>query len=205
MLDAAPQDSVAEHKRTLRAALRERRPLLDAGALHSASEAAQSRLLREELIFGANTVALYAALPREVQTEALGRMLAAAGKRICFPAVRGDERVLEFREIEDDTGKGLLLGALGIHEPSGTQVPLACIDFFVLPALAVDLHGRRLGRGRGHYDATLAAAAPRALRVALVFDWQVVDEVPVREHDQCVDAVCTELRFIRCERGGAPA
>jgi 5-formyltetrahydrofolate cyclo-ligase len=68
------------------------------------------------------------------------------------------------------------------------------VDVLVVPALAVDARGRRLGRGKGHYDATLSAFAGRS--VALVYDTQLVPEVPVGDRDRAVDAVCTESRLI---------
>ena len=79
---------------------------------------------------------------------------------------------------------------------TGAPVALGEIDLLVVPAVAVDARGRRLGRGKGHYDATLAAC--RVSSVALVFESQLVPEVPVGEHDQRVGAVCTEARLIVC-------
>ena len=85
-------------------------------------------------------------------------------------------------------------GPLAVFEPAGDPVSLDEIDTLVVPALAVDLEGRRLGRGRGHYDATLAAFRGRS--IALVFESQLVPEVPVGEHDRPIDAVCTEARLV---------
>ena len=73
---------------------------------------------------------------------------------------------------------------------------LARIELLVVPAIAADAAGRRLGRGKGHYDATLAAYGGKS--VALILDSQLVPEVPVGEHDRRVGAVCTDARWIAC-------
>ena len=73
-------------------------------------------------------------------------------------------------------------------------MPLEEIGLLVVPAVAADSAGRRLGRGKGHYDATLLAY--NGPSVALVFDSQLVPEVPVGEHDRRVGAVCTDLRWV---------
>ena len=85
-------------------------------------------------------------------------------------------------------------GALGIEEPTGGPVEASGIDLIVVPALAADERGGRLGRGKGHYDATLAAC--QAFSVALIFETQLVPEVPLGEHDRRVSAICTERRLL---------
>lgn len=169
-----------ERKAALREEVRRRmRPLPED------SRAAQERLLASGLLTG--NVGLYRALPSECATELLAEAL---GERACFPCVVPDRAELQFRRAASSWERG----ALGVLEPRGDVVPLEEIAALVVPAVAMDLHGRRLGRGRGYYDATLAAFAGRS--VALVFESQLVPEVPVGEHDRPVDAVCTEARLV---------
>lgn len=189
----------AERKRALRVAMRERRKGRAADELEQASARAQARLADSPLAAAAGLVALYQPFPAEVSTVWLGLQLSARGKRVCYPVVRDDARALAFREPGDGAFR---LGALGTQEPRGPAVDLSLIDLFVVPAVAVDLRGGRLGRGRGHYDATLDAAGPRASRVALVFDWQIADEVPAEGHDQPLDAICSEARWVQISREG---
>jgi 5-formyltetrahydrofolate cyclo-ligase len=176
--------TLAERKNAMRARLRAGRR-----GGPEASRAAQERLLASGLLAG--TVGLYRALPSECGTDLLA---AALGDRACFPCVVPGETVLQFRRA----GAEWSPGALGVQEPKGEPVPLRSIDVLVVPALAIDAHGRRLGRGRGHYDATLAAFPGRS--IALVFESQLVPEVPVGDHDRPVDAVCTEARLLQVQR-----
>jgi 5-formyltetrahydrofolate cyclo-ligase len=172
--------TLEERKNALREELR-RRPR----GTPEASRAAQERLLASGLLSG--SVGLYRALPSECGTDLLA---AALGERACFPCVVPGQAELQFRR----EGGAWARGPLGVLEPRGEPVPLRDIEVLVVPAIAVDLRGHRLGRGRGHYDATLAAFAGRS--AALVFESQLVPEVPVGDHDRPVDAVCTEARLV---------
>ena len=179
-----------DQKRALRAEVRARLPKPGSPELISASLRAQQRLLEAALEREARIVALYRALPSECGTAAVAAALEAQGREVCYPVVVPGQRVLQFRR-----GSSVFVGGgLGVEEPTGAPVALREIALLVVPALAVDASGRRLGRGKGHYDATLAGCG--ASSVALVFDSQLVPEVPVGEHDHRVGAVCTDLRWL---------
>jgi 5-formyltetrahydrofolate cyclo-ligase len=184
--------SLDQQKQALRAQVRARMPAPGSAAQLDASVAAQERLAGSALAVSAQVIALYRALPSECGTASLAAALAAAGKEICYPVVLPGQRALAFRR----SAGVFVSGALGIEEPTGPPVALSTIDLMVVPALAVDARGGRLGRGRGHYDATLAAVA--ATTVALVFEVQLVEAVPLGEDDRPVGAVCTESRLIVC-------
>ena len=115
----------------------------------------------------------------------------------------GTPRILETRAPEAlefrAAGHALERSPLGFAQPpeESERISLEQIDAFVIPLRGADLQGNRLGRGRGHYDVTLAAH-PRAKRIGLLREAQVVDAVPAGEHDQRLDALCTEARFLLC-------
>jgi 5-formyltetrahydrofolate cyclo-ligase len=179
---------LADRKASLRALLKGQMPADPEGA----SRAVQERLLRSGLLPRNGVVALYRALPSEVGTNLLAAALLVGGATLCWPRVtRG--QVLEFRQAGTDWTRG----ALRVEEPNGEPVPLPLIDWMVLPAQAADLQGHRLGRGKGYYDATLAAFPGRT--VALLYDLRVVAEVPAGENDRRVDALCTESRLVMVE------
>jgi 5-formyltetrahydrofolate cyclo-ligase len=183
--------SLEDQKQALRAEVRKIAPKPGSPEHVAASVAAQERLAGVAIECGARMVALYRALPSECGTASVAAALQAAGREVCYPATVAGDLGLQFRR----SSGVFVAGALGIEEPNGTAVTLDQIELLVVPAVALDTAGRRLGRGKGHYDATLALY--QGPSVALVFDWQLVPEVPVGEHDQRVGAVCTDLRWIR--------
>jgi 5-formyltetrahydrofolate cyclo-ligase len=183
--------SLESEKRTLRAEVRQRMPKPGSPEQVAASVSAQTRLAMSDLVASARLIALYRALPSECGTAALAAQLEALGRAICYPVVSANERTLSFRK----SAGVFVSGGLGIEEPTGGTVSLEEIDLIVVPAIAVDEQGGRMGRGRGHYDATLAVC--RATSVALVFEAQLVKRVPLGEHDRPVQAVCTEARLLR--------
>jgi 5-formyltetrahydrofolate cyclo-ligase len=77
-----------------------------------------------------------------------------------------------------------------LREPIAQPLPLEDIRAFVMPGLAFDREGGRIGWGKGHYDATITGTS--ALRVGLAFDCQVIDSVPREAHDALLDAIITE-------------
>jgi len=99
----------------------------------------------------------------------------------------------------------LITGHLGIREPA-EQVPVMPwdADSFVLPGLAFDQHGGRLGYGKGIYDSILMRANSTAIKIGICYDWQILDEpLPLEPHDMCVDWVVSDKRVINCKQARA--
>ena len=128
----------------------------------------------------ARTVAAYLALVREAQTADLIEAAYAAGKRVCVPAWRADQQGYAFAWLTRDAA--LKPGRLGILEPTH-------LDWLV-PVVAFDAHGRRLGHGGGHFDRLLSRCP--AVKIGLAFEVQRLAAVPVEAHDIGLDLVVTE-------------
>jgi 5-formyltetrahydrofolate cyclo-ligase len=143
----------------------------------------------------AGTVGLYAPMGAEVDTSAIADAAVASGKRVAFPMLTGGDRALAFALC---ASRDLVAGALRTREPppSAPALPLAELDLVLVPGVAFDLECRRLGRGRGHYDATLALLRDGAARVGLAFEVQLVPRIPHEPHDVALDAVITEARVL---------
>ena len=137
---------------------------------------------------GAATVAAY--VPEEIE-PGYGRLPADLSPlRVLLPVVPGDGHDLLWAV---DTGR-MATGRFGLLEPAGPRLgpdAIGAADVVVLPALAVSRAGARLGRGGGYYDRALRHARPDAVLVALVFDDELVDDLPDEPHDRHVDAVVT--------------
>ena len=148
----------------------------------------------------ARCVALYASVPGEPETGPLREALRARGTRVLLPVVLED---LDLDWAEDD-GALVPSGGLGGAEPAGPRLGLDGIsqaDLVIVPGLAIDSEGRRLGQGGGCYDRALRRVAPDAFVFALVFDDEVLDArtdpIPAEPHDHGVPMVVTEHRWIR--------
>jgi 5-formyltetrahydrofolate cyclo-ligase len=96
---------------------------------------------------------------------------------------------------------GLLEPKEALRQDQARAVPPADVDFFVVPGVAFDRHGGRLGHGRGYYDRLLAHARPDATLAGLCFEVQLVDEVPMSGHDVRLDYVVTELGVYDAAKG----
>lgn len=137
--------------------------------------------------FGAaRTVLLYHSLKDEVDTHAFIRKWGGS-KLLLLPVVVGDDLELRRYTGPDD----LAVGAYGIEEPVGEAfTDYASIDLVVVPGVAFDRNGNRLGRGRGYYD-RLLPRIPAARKLGLCFPYQLLDEVPSEPLDVRMDEVLT--------------
>lgn len=135
----------------------------------------------------AQTVLLFHSLPDEPCTHQLIRS-AAAEKTVLLPVVV-DGETLELREYRGE--HTLAGGAFGILEPGGESfTDFSRIDLAVIPGVAFDAHGNRLGRGKGYYDRLLQRLAPyKVPTLGMCFDFQKLPSVPAEPHDIAVDEV----------------
>ena len=137
------------------------------------------------LLRDAKVVLAYYSLPDEVDTHVLIDELVAEGKTVLLPKVL-DDTTMELRRY---TGQqDLSEGAYHIMEPVGMPfTDLSKIDVALIPGIAFDAQGHRLGRGKGYYDRFLSLVNTQT--IGLCFDFQKVAEVPVDAHDRVVDRV----------------
>lgn len=178
-------------KDDLRSSMRDRRLGLSDAEAQSCSTAASHHLAGLPQVTAAKIVALYAAMRGELATGSLAAALRARGVTVCYPCMAKPHRLLAFHGVADEAG--LRPNRLGIAEPTEDMPVVApdSIDVIVVPGLAFDRQGGRLGWGGAYYDTTLAAA-PHALRVGLAYGFQVVARVPTTATDQRVDILVTE-------------
>lgn len=142
-------------------------------------------------------VAGYHPFRTEIDPRPLMRRLAAAGARLALPATppKGSDLPLAFRLLREEDA--LAPSAFGVHEPP-EQAPAVEPDLVLLPLLAFDRTGARLGYGAGHYDRTLPllASRPGFRAIGLAFAAQEVERLPAEPHDHPLDAILTERAYI---------
>src|SRR6266496_395603 len=182
-------------KQVLRDAIVGARLRLAPGERAARSRDIASRLVSLAPWARAGTIGLYSPMGAEVDTSDLAAAAAAAGKRVAFPRLSGGERALSFAICAPGD---LVPGDLRTREPppGAPALPVSDLDLVLVPGVAFDLGCRRLGRGRGHYDATLARLRGGATRIGLAFELQIVPQVPFEPHDVTLDAVVTEARVL---------
>lgn len=185
----------AEEKTELRRAARSARERIGAEDRAIWSERIRERLRSLPVWKESGLVALYAPIRGEADLLPLVEIARREGKRVVFPRACVEARTLKFYEVE--RAAELSPGAYGVPEPPRVEarsVRAASLDLIVLPGLAFDRRGRRLGFGGGYYDRLLAAPAPATVGVA--FECQLRETLPEEPHDRGVDVVVTELRSL---------
>lgn len=160
-------------------------------AAASARIAAVASAQLDGLVAG-DAIALYAAKGSEVDPAALDAAARARGLVVAYPRVVPAQRELELAAASLDE---LVPAKFELREPAAaaTRIAVADIKVFFVPGVAFDRAGGRIGWGRGHYDATLALAAPTARRVGLAFECQLVARVDHDAHDVPMHTIITEV------------
>jgi 5-formyltetrahydrofolate cyclo-ligase len=183
---------VADAKADLRRRLRERRSQRSPEELARAGEA----LAAHAAALGPGPIAAFVGIRGEPPTVALLAALRERGVRVLLPLLRPDYD-LEWADYGGDPD-ALAEGLRGVLQPAGPSLGLEAIAGAALvlaPALAVDRAGRRLGQGGGSYDRALART--KAPVLAVVFDDELLDEVPAEEHDRPVSGTLTPAGGVR--------
>lgn len=155
------------------------------------------RLFEQREYRKADVILVFLSLPSEVDTSPLVLRAWQDRKRVLAPKVSWDQRrmlPIEIRSLTDDLG----VSTMGIREPvAGIPIPIPLIDLVIVPGLAFDPFGNRLGRGRGFYDRFLAHSEFRGVACGLALKQQIVSTVPVGPLDRHVNMIVTDEKVRR--------
>ncbi len=175
-------------KEDVRQRMLEKRNGLDAQEIARRSKCIQEFLINSKEFQSANVVGAYHAFGSEVKTDLVIEHAKALGKNVALPSVEGED--LTFYELS--SGKYLVKGRFGIMEPL-PYGPIDRIDLLVVPGIAFDKQGYRLGYGKGYYDKFLAKKKV-LFSIGLAYSFQLLDNglLPSGEHDKRLDAIATE-------------
>ncbi len=195
------ESSIGERKRALRVAALIQRGSLPQEQFFSLGGLIQGKALAFPPYRAARAVILYSSIQSEVPTAAIRDDALASGKRVFYPKLSGVDSVA-VAEIHSAADLGS--GRLGINEPRGSIHPLinGSLERTVVfvPGLIFDGQGNRLGRGIGWYDRLLKQLREETIFVALGYDFQVIDEVPIDRWDEKVHYIITDKRIVDCQR-----
>ena len=146
----------------------------------------------------AEIIFFYASFRSEVATHTMIKESLEMGKRVMLPKVQIDGHMVKLYEIQDISE--LSPGHMGIPEPSFTNIYSLSIDqanIIIIPGVAFDYSGNRLGYGGGYYDMLLAQRKKKVPIIALAYEEQLVDEIPSEPHDVKIDMIITDKRMIK--------
>ena len=184
-----------ESKTALRQQIRARMKAMTPDQQATASGRACALLEQQAVWKKATLIFFYAPLPEELDIWPLVGDSLAAGKAVALP--RFDPTTQRYVACQiQDMARDLSAGQFGIREAGGhcVAVPPNRLDLVLVPGVAFDLQGRRLGRGKGFYDQLLASV--RGTTCGVAFDEQIVDTIPIEPHDVHLNCILTPTRWI---------
>jgi len=189
------EESSASLKAQIRAVALERRDALPRSVHRDSGQAILSRILAGEEFQRANTVLAYCSFGSEIDTGPLLNAVLAEGKTLVLPKLNPAVNALDLHLVTN-LDADLQAGVWGIREPDPAcpRCAFTAIDFLLVPGVAFDRRGGRIGYGKGYYDKLLASfhtVNRHPLAVAAAFDVQIVDSIPVEAHDVPVDVLVT--------------
>jgi 5-formyltetrahydrofolate cyclo-ligase len=166
--------------------------------LAAKTKAIEERLFEFANFLEARIVLLYTAAAGEVDTREVIDRSFMYNKIIVLPAFDLESKKTTLMKI-DDSAKDLIQGPRGNLEPNPQRckvVPLDCLDIAIIPGLAMDEKGGRIGLGNGYYDRLIPELPITTRKVGLIFEDQIVSMAPMESHDKHVDIVVTDERII---------
>jgi 5-formyltetrahydrofolate cyclo-ligase len=182
-------------KAALRAEMRAVLKAISHAERKAASHTICNRLAEQGIWKSAQVVLLFAPMSSEPDIWPLAKIAVAAGKTVALPRFVPAKQHYEAAIVQDEA-RDLIEGQFGIREPAATcsVADLKRLDLVLVPGLAFDWHGRRLGRGRGFYDRLLAEVSGKTCGIA--FDSQMVNAIPVEPHDVPLNCILTPSHWL---------
>jgi 5-formyltetrahydrofolate cyclo-ligase len=181
-----------------------RTDIADALAALSEKEIAEKTNAIEKRLFDfanfleAKVALLYANNSNEVGTKNILARTHAYNKIIVLPAFNTDTFAMTLMKV-DALEKDLTAGPRGVFEPNPDRckvVPIERIDIAIIPAVALDEKGGRIGSGEGYYDRLIPELSITTRKVALAFEEQIIPQIPIESHDKHIDIIITDKRII---------
>jgi 5-formyltetrahydrofolate cyclo-ligase len=191
-------EEVREKKQEIRDDIARKLGALKPEQLNAKTKAIEERLFEFANFLEARIILLYTSAANEVDTDEIIRRSFMYSKIIVLPSYDPETHQMTLMKI-DDPDKDLVQGPRGNRQPNPERckvVPIDCLDIAIIPGLAMDEKGGRIGSGQGYYDRLIPELPLTTRKVGLVLEDQIVPLVPLETHDKHVDIVVTEKRVI---------
>ena len=188
--------TLSEQKAALRKEIRAALKRISPAARDAASAQLCARLMEQSFWKNAASILFFAPLPDEADVWPLLEETVAGGRIAALPRFDPADRSYGACRVQDLRGE-IVTGKFGIREPGPgcVDIRLTQIDLVLVPGVAFDLRGNRLGRGRGFYDRLLAET--RGVRCGIAFEEQIAGAVPAQKHDLKMNLILTPARCVR--------
>ena len=188
-------DPINQSKTEIRKRMRTMLAAMTEPQRHDASVSVCNRAVALEAFEHATTVMLYMPLATEIDVTPIALRCFRRGQMVCVPKVdwkRRDMQPVEVTSLDDHV---MDCDEHGVRVPKNCRpVPIGMIDLIIVPGLAFDPKGNRLGRSAGYFDRFLAKVKTSVTKVGVAFDQQIVDSLPTKPHDIAMDIVVTDRR-----------
>ena len=171
---------------------------LSENEVNEKTSAIQNKLFEFANFLESKIALLYVSQNLEVPTDSIIKKSYAYNKIVVLPAFDPESFKMTLMKV-DSTEQELIPGPRGILEPDTSKckvVPMDRIDIAIIPGLAFDEKGGRIGSGSGYYDRLIPRLAITTRKVALTFEEQIVPQIPMESHDKYVDIIITDKRII---------
>jgi 5-formyltetrahydrofolate cyclo-ligase len=187
------------NKHFLRKQLLNKRKFLSKRSILEKSNKIADKLIKFDKYQQSEKIMLYISTKSEVQTQRIIESAQKDNKSIYIPLIIPEQHDL-IPSLVIDFEKEIALGNLGIYQPRKEfhrLFPPSILDLVIVPGLAFNQQGHRLGRGGGYYDRFLKKLPVQAYSIALAFEMQMIEQIPLEENDMPVDCIITEKRIIK--------
>jgi 5-formyltetrahydrofolate cyclo-ligase len=153
-----------------------------------------AEILKLPVVKDAGSIGIYLSFRNEVKAEKLFDSLHSQGKLVCTPVVAGTKDI-DFVRL--DSLSDVKKGPSGVREPTKRECILEDnLDVLIVPGIAFDSHGFRVGWGRGYYD-TFLSKSDKLIKIGAAYDFQIIDKIEAEPHDVRMDFVVTEKRVLK--------
>lgn len=180
-------------KKNIRNQIREKRESLSSFEVKETSEKITKALLKSKYFQEAEVIMSYMSFKNEIDTNEINEAALRAGKKLLFPKIVGKEKI---EAVE--YGKGFQKGAMGIEEPIGDGYT-GKIDLIIVPGIAFDKTGNRIGFGKGYYDRFLENY-PDSIKISCAYDFQLVEKIVIEKHDKKIDIIFLKNNMIEVKK-----
>lgn len=190
-------NSITEQKKSIRKLIMEKKNQLSSDYIFKSSREITKTLIGTSAFQTANTVMCYLSFGKEVDTEMIIAQCFKEGKTVLIPVILKKEDGTSYMEASQliDPESDLAPGIMGILEPKSHTIRIRdpkIIDLVIIPGLAFDEKGNRLGYGAGYYDYFLERIREDCNQIAITYSFQLLEKIPTQEHDKKIRNIITE-------------